>query len=129
MELNQIPFGGHDNDNIVQDKTCIYIGLQKSSVPQCQEGFTERDIQSDSEPNVCGINHKRVDGLFGERQFFNVSVDSSFEFKGYSYQECLPETAINGGACQPINKTERVWVKWSKDDYDWTGCRDFCEGR
>ena len=130
IELRQIDFGDIENENIAQDESCVYIGLKRSSVPECREGLNKRSIQNDSEPNYCGINLKRVDGLFTKREFYDISINTSYEFKGYTYQQCRAETALNGGGCPEANRTEHVWVKWSDEKMPSSQkCQKYCKGR
>ena len=60
------------------------------------------------------IGNKRKQLLLIEREYFNITVSNSAEFRGFT-RHCLPESALNGGYCKTENETEAVWVKWVDD--------------
>ena len=113
---------------ILSDENCDLFSMEKSFIPECEENGSTRSILNDSSPNYCEINKKRVDGLFREREYFNASINTTEEFKGFTTRKCLPETALNGGYCKHERKTQEVWVKWitSKVDHAQSlqGCVD-----
>ena len=109
------------------DQNCHLQNMNRNFVPECEEFGTKRSIRNDSDPNYCNINKKRVDGSFLAREYFNASIDSPEEFKGFTTRKCLPETAINGGFCKNENETEAVWVKWNYVIGNFTNALQSCE--
>ena len=112
---------------ISSDPNCGLLNMNRSFVPQCEHFGTKRSIRNDSDPNYCNINKKRVDGSFLAREYFNASIDSPEEFKGFTTRKCLPETAINGGFCKNENETKAVWVKWIDSRLTFAQCLKACE--
>ena len=98
---------------IITDPSCVYFGIDGLFVPKCRIGTAELSIQQDPVENICQINEKRTDGLWGDRVYFNVTKSTGTEYETQSYQECLPETALNGGFCPQPRKIERIWLKWN----------------
>ena len=102
--LNEIGFealrrNGRDHIFSSTDKNCNLLSMNKHFVPQCKQAGINRSVRDDSNTTICKINKKRVDGVFLERVYFNISVNTSEEFRGFSTRKCLPETALNGGFC------------------------------
>ena len=106
---------------------CYLISMNRNFVPQCEEFGINRSIRKDSDPNFCNISQKRVDGSFLAREYFNASIDSPEEFKGFTTRKCLPETAMNGGYCKTGNETQPVWVKWVDSIQTFNNSVQICE--
>ena len=106
---------------------CNIFGMKKEFVPSCEELGIARSIREDSNESCCRINQKRTDGTFLERHYFNASIETSTEFKGFTTRKCVTETALNGGYCKEENETKAVWVKL-RHAWGWfTDSLDYCE--
>ena len=114
-QLHKQSYGPVINEMIIiTDPTCVYFGMDSVFIPKCQTGIKEVSIQDDPDPdeNICQINSRRTDGLWGKREYFNVTKNIGNEYEAQSYQDCLPETALNDGFCPQPRKTDRIWLKW-----------------
>ena len=109
------------------NEICDLFSMERNFIPQCQEFGSVRSIRDDSDPNYCAINKKRVDGAFLEREYFNASIDTDEEFKGFTTKKCLPDTTLNGGFCKSENETQEVWVKWKDEWLNYSQSAEVCK--
>ena len=90
----------HYNTLTTSDESCDQLDMEKNFIPQCQERGLLRSIRDEQNPNYCKINKKRTDGLLVDREYFNTTINTTTEYKGFSKRHCLVETALNGGFCK-----------------------------
>ena len=118
-----------ENLNILtsSDENCVHFSMEKDFIPQCQERGLLRSIQDEQNPNYCKINKKRTDGLLVDREYFNTTINTTTEYKGFSKRHCLVETALNGGFCKAGYEINQVWVVWSEEPGNHSQCSEFCQ--
>ena len=109
---------------MVYDRFSNYHGMRNDTFPVCSEKGYPRNIQNDSDPNLCQINRKRMDTSWGPWQW-DLEVDNNSEWKNRTWRDCLP--AFHGGVIS-CNVPEEMfeWFKFFKTLFHFSDANEAC---
>ncbi|XP_075246920.1 uncharacterized protein LOC142340253 [Convolutriloba macropyga] len=114
------------DDNIwLKDSNCVYVGMRKETSPECVQLGSFVDIKNDFlVPNICQINHKRVDCQTGPPSY--TVIDTPTEWKRFTEYDYVLEN-LHGGRneCQAVQIEE--WFVWVSTEMTFPDAQDYCE--
>ena len=110
---------------MVYDRFSSYYGMRNDTYPICSDRGHPRNIQNDSDPNLCQINRKRTDTSWGPWQW-DLEVDNNSEWKNRTWRDCLP--AFHGGVISCIEPEEMFeWFKFFQTRIHFSEAKERCE--
>ena len=106
---------------MVYDRFSSYHGMRGDTFPVCSEKGYPRNIQNDSDPNLCQINRKRTDTTCGPWQW-DLEVDNTSEWKNKTWRDCFP--GFHGGVS--CNEKMFEWFKFFKTSASFLEANEKC---
>ena len=109
---------------MVYDRFSSHHGMRGDTFPVCSERGHSRNIQNDSDPNLCQINRKRTDTSWG-LWHLDSEMNSTAEWKIEMSRDCFP--AFHGGIVS-CNAPEKMfkWFKFFKTSASFLEANENC---
>ena len=110
-----------EGDSFIQDAECIYGGMRRTTIPECEQGGVARGIREDYKPNFCLISLKRTDPVWSP--WTPRHLDSNYDWKT---RECSIGSHVDQLNCTGDSRVIYTEFKFVRSSMTWFEARDYC---
>ena len=109
-----------------KDEYCYYVGMKKTSFPNCQTRGEPVSIREDNDnaQGACEINLKRVDKQWTNWEPENIDTDSEYKV---SRSRTVILEAAHGGVSEGVPVEVTIWLRFISQKTSFVDAKANCE--